>query len=104
MEPETGLPPEMPVLVAEPVAAVIAYGLGRERDESLVLVVDLGGGTYDISLVECFEGEDVQSRWDMLIAGNLQGAGWAENMHTGVGERCLVSDRTGSKAIDQDTC
>ena len=45
---------------AEPVAAVIAYGLGRETEDSLVLVVDLGGGTYDVSLVECFEGKDTQ--------------------------------------------
>ena len=41
-------------------AAVIAHGLGRETEDSLVLVVDLGGGTYDVSLVECFEGGDTQ--------------------------------------------
>lgn len=56
MEHEIGLSLMLPMLVAEPVAAVIAYGLGRQTEESLVLVVDLGGGTYDISLVECFEG------------------------------------------------
>ena len=42
---------------AEPVAAVMAYGHGRAREDSLVLVVDLGGGTYDVSLIECFEGK-----------------------------------------------
>lgn len=36
---------------------MIAYGLGRGTEDSLILVVDLGGGTYDVSLVECFEGE-----------------------------------------------
>lgn len=41
----------------EPVAAVIAYGLGRDTEDSLILVIDLGGGTYDVSLVECFEGD-----------------------------------------------
>lgn len=42
---------------AEPVAASLAYGLGRARTEdSLILVFDLGGGTFDLSLVECFEG------------------------------------------------
>ena len=45
---------------AEPVAAVIAYGLGKETEDQLVLVVDLGGGTYDVSLVECFEGRGIQ--------------------------------------------
>ena len=38
-------------------AAVVAYGLGKVTEDSLVLVVDLGGGTYDVSLVECFEGK-----------------------------------------------
>jgi molecular chaperone DnaK (HSP70) len=43
--------------VAEPVAASLAYGLGRARSEdALILVFDLGGGTFDVSLVECFEG------------------------------------------------
>ena len=43
--------------VAEPVAASLAYGLGRARSEdSLILVFDLGGGTFDLSLVECYEG------------------------------------------------
>ena len=35
----------------------MAYGLGKAVEDSLVLVVDLGGGTYDVSLVECFEGK-----------------------------------------------
>ena len=35
----------------------MAYGLGKATEDSLVLVVDLGGGTYDVSLVECFEGK-----------------------------------------------
>ncbi len=42
-------------------AAVIAYGLGKETEHQLVLVVDLGGGTYDVSLVECFEGRGTSS-------------------------------------------
>jgi hypothetical protein len=41
---------------AEPVAAALAYGLGRTADEALILVFDLGGGTFDCSLVEAFEG------------------------------------------------
>ena len=41
---------------AEPVAAALAYGLGRTADEALILVFDLGGGTFDCSLVEAYEG------------------------------------------------
>ncbi len=43
---------------------MIAYGLGKVTEDSLVLVVDLGGGTYDVSLVECFEGKD---NWQSCI-------------------------------------
>ena len=35
----------------------MAYGRAKATEDSLVLVVDLGGGTYDVSLVECFEGK-----------------------------------------------
>ena len=48
---------------AEPVAAALAYGLGRTADEALILVFDLGGGTFDCSLVEAFEGCLEARRW-----------------------------------------
>lgn len=35
----------------EPVAAALAYGLDAQEDQT-VLVLDLGGGTYDVSLLE----------------------------------------------------
>ena len=34
----------------------MAYGLGRRSDAETVLVLDLGGGTYDVSLLEGFDG------------------------------------------------
>jgi molecular chaperone HscC len=39
-----------------PTAAALAYGLTAPADEELVLVVDLGGGTFDVSLLHRFEG------------------------------------------------
>jgi molecular chaperone DnaK (HSP70) len=39
----------------EPVAAAIAYGLGRPQDADTILVVDLGGGTLDVSILDSFE-------------------------------------------------
>lgn len=40
----------------EPVAAAMAYGLHHNQEEEAILVFDLGGGTYDVSLLESFEG------------------------------------------------
>jgi molecular chaperone HscC len=43
-------------IVNEPTAAAIAYGLHRHGDETLFAVVDLGGGTFDVCVMELFEG------------------------------------------------
>ncbi len=43
-------------LVAEPTAAAFAYNRRIGKGDARVLVVDLGGGTYDVSLVELYEG------------------------------------------------
>jgi molecular chaperone HscC len=43
-------------LLTEPTAAALAYGLDATEDDELVLVVDLGGGTFDVSLLHRFEG------------------------------------------------
>ena len=42
--------------ISEPVAAAMAYGLGKREQADTILVLDLGGGTYDVSLLEGFEG------------------------------------------------
>lgn len=81
-------------LVAEPVAASIAYGLGRADGDELILVFDLGGGTLDVSLVESFEGclEVIATDGDARLGGDdwdrslmqwvLQQAAWPD-------ERCI---------------
>ncbi len=43
-------------LISEPTAAAIAYGLHKEKFDTKFLVFDLGGGTFDVSILEFFEG------------------------------------------------
>ncbi len=43
-------------IINEPTAAALAYGLDRETDDQTILVFDLGGGTFDVSVLEIGDG------------------------------------------------
>ena len=43
-------------IINEPTAAALAYGLDKENLEQTILVFDLGGGTFDVSVLEIGEG------------------------------------------------
>jgi molecular chaperone DnaK len=43
-------------IINEPTAAALAYGLDKEESDHTILVFDLGGGTFDVSVLEIGEG------------------------------------------------
>ncbi|MDQ4059291.1 MAG: molecular chaperone DnaK, partial [Actinomycetota bacterium] len=43
-------------IINEPTAAALAYGLDKEGDDQTILVFDLGGGTFDVSLLDLGDG------------------------------------------------
>jgi molecular chaperone DnaK len=58
-------------LVNEPTAAALAYGLDRQKD-GIVAVYDLGGGTFDISILKLHEGifEVIATNGDTHLGGD----------------------------------
>ncbi|NBS12793.1 MAG: molecular chaperone DnaK, partial [Gammaproteobacteria bacterium] len=42
-------------IINEPTAAALAYGMDQKRGDSVIAVYDLGGGTFDISIIEIAE-------------------------------------------------
>ncbi len=58
-------------LINEPTAAALAYGLSAKEDENTFLVIDLGGGTFDVSILEIFDGvmEVRSSAGDAFLGG-----------------------------------
>lgn len=59
-------------IIPEPTAAALAYGLDKEKIEQKVAVFDLGGGTFDISVLEIGEGvfEVLATNGDTHLGGD----------------------------------
>ena len=59
-------------LVNEPTAAAIAYGLDRQETDSTIAVYDLGGGTFDISILKLEKGvfEVLSTAGDTALGGD----------------------------------
>ncbi len=51
-------------IINEPTAAALAYGLDKGREDELILVFDLGGGTFDVSLLEV--GKDPEDNFSTI--------------------------------------
>jgi molecular chaperone DnaK len=59
-------------IINEPTAAALAYGLDKENDDQTILVFDLGGGTFDVSVLEIGDGvfEVKSTSGDTLLGGD----------------------------------
>lgn len=59
-------------IIPEPTAAALAYGLDKEKAEQKIAVFDLGGGTFDISVLEIGEGvfEVLSTNGDTHLGGD----------------------------------
>lgn len=52
-------------IINEPTAAALAYGMDKSKKDSTVVVYDLGGGTFDVSVIE-IAGVDGESQFEVL--------------------------------------
>ncbi|NVK25381.1 MAG: Hsp70 family protein, partial [Gammaproteobacteria bacterium] len=52
---------EVKRIINEPTAAALAYGVGKKGGDNVIAVYDLGGGTFDISIIEIDEVEGEQT-------------------------------------------
>ena len=58
-------------IINEPTAAALSYGFGRKPTDETVLVYDLGGGTFDVSILEMSDGvlEVLATAGDTFLGG-----------------------------------
>ncbi|MBQ8510664.1 MAG: Hsp70 family protein, partial [Clostridia bacterium] len=59
-------------IINEPTAAALAYGVDKEAKEQKIMVFDLGGGTFDVSLLEISDGvfEVLATNGDTHLGGD----------------------------------
>jgi molecular chaperone DnaK len=69
-------------IINEPTAAALAYGLDKGKEDELILVFDLGGGTFDVSLLEVGKDDDFSTIQVRSTAGDnrLGGDDWDQRV------------------------
>ncbi|WP_207455153.1 molecular chaperone DnaK [Desertivibrio insolitus] len=69
-------------IINEPTAAALAYGLDKGKEDELILVFDLGGGTFDVSLLEVGKDDDFSTIQVRATAGDnrLGGDDWDQRI------------------------
>lgn len=63
---------EVKRIINEPTAAALAYGIDKEHDQHKIMVYDLGGGTFDVSILEVGDGvfEVLSTRGNNRLGGD----------------------------------
>jgi molecular chaperone DnaK len=76
-------------IINEPTAAALAYGLDKGKADELILVFDLGGGTFDVSLLEVGKDDDFSTIQVRSTAGDnrLGGDDWDNRIVTWLVQR-----------------
>ena len=84
-------------IINEPTAAALAYGLDKGKEDELILVFDLGGGTFDVSLLEVGKDEDFSTIQVRATAGDnrLGGDDWDQRI-----VEWLISQFKSSTGVD----
>ncbi|MDM7885753.1 molecular chaperone DnaK [Curtobacterium sp. RHCKG23] len=69
-------------IINEPTAAALAYGLDKGKEDELILVFDLGGGTFDVSLLEVGKDDDFSTIQVRATSGDnrLGGDDWDQRI------------------------
>jgi len=69
-------------IINEPTAAELAYGLDKGKEDELILVFDLGGGTFDVSLLEVGKDDDFSTIQVRSTSGDnrLGGDDWDQRL------------------------
>jgi molecular chaperone DnaK len=69
-------------IINEPTAAALAYGLDKGKQDELILVFDLGGGTFDVSLLEVGKDDDFSTIQVRSTSGDnrLGGDDWDQRI------------------------
>ena len=85
-------------ILSEPTAAALAYGLDRLGDKARVAIYDLGGGTFDVSILElnCGVFEVLSTHGDTRLGGDdldeALAAGWGIGISEAGKIKCALSD------------
>lgn len=90
-------------IINEPTAAALAYGLDKAKREETILIYDLGGGTFDVTIMSIGAG-----RIDVRATGgdkNLGGFDWDNLIMTSLNEEFMAAggpDLTEDPTLEQD--